>query len=709
MSELGFGGQWVAILRRLALVFLCLTILLNIGYLVLGRAPSPDQLSLPGKFYSEKGNRLLNRHRELLQFLHDHGTQAEEALYLDFTSSSIAAAAMASDQKNSNKQTELNEKELGISYVVSMDTDFFVSIYYQLLFFQIQLLFIVAASWRFWLLGTLGGAVWGTFQLQEHRGRDILGVLSNGRLFFSGIIVGLKKVTKKGEPDVHVPGLACLPKASPQEIAKSPFILLLNQFKALNKTNRSLVSFVISVPDLPSFLSSIGTEPIVERTYSHIPLYRHAYYMLERALSLHAMYKQRATQGGAMDGELGISSGSIPGREGRIEVEDYADFLVNCFHRVLTPKLRTAFSEWSPHEVAAFVLAMYAGRHLTYDKEVGDRWSVVSTFPELNARAAIQSVTEYGDEFPYDRRSMIRRALIYSTRSATFEINRFPAEMNDETLAGRQIGELLLTPPHRLAVVADEVELFGLAREAYQSWKKQIIAAFAGSEAMKLKEGAFLSPSGDVIFLSVHKILALSREVLPKHVFDRSMELVDKIGEERLRCIKSKEDVAPHLSLIPELLTRAEFNELIRGHEISEEDLKDWLSLRYMLRNFSALAQRVGDKANGPSQIIYLVRERVKVFRTNDEEQPLKKVSEYNGGCGVVPLRVSMLNEELGEAWKHGLVQPKRIHVPGNRREFDALLQSTNNSNEKKSNSFEDGKNKEKLNGNVQRVVFTPR
>jgi hypothetical protein len=468
----------------------------------------------------------------------------------------------------------------------------------------------------------------------------------------------------------------------------------------------------MSEKDLPSFLSPLGVPQVIEKTYGHVPMFRHAYFVLDRALLLHSMYLARlqlfkgtpeeAVE--AMAGELGTRTDKVPSYDEKIEVEDYADYLIGCFHRVLTPRMRVAFSRWTPTEVAAMVLAIQAGKHLTYDKEVGDRWSVVSTFPELNARAAIHSISEYGDEYSYDRRTMIRRAIVYSCRSSVFEVNRLPVDMDEEMLAGRQLAEVMLMPPHRVPAVTDEVELYGIARESFGLWKTRFLEILGGPEAVAFKEGAFLAASGDMLFIPVTKLLDVAHSVFNHELLRRMGELTAAVEEEKQRFISRKEDVSPHLGIVPPILNGSEMNELIRGHELKKEQAEDWLAMRYMLRNYSVLGQRISDKANGPSQIIYLVREKLKVYKTNNEEEPLKRSSDFNGSIGIAPVRTSFINEALGEEWRSGLSQPKRIHVPNTRKEYEALLTSSDSKKDSSRSSGVPGDD-EKLRGNVQRLA----
>ncbi len=60
-----------------------------------------------------------------------------------------------------------------------------------------------------------------------YEGRDLLGQMGNGRLFYSGARAGLFKMADNGAPDVQVRGLACPPEASQEAVLSSSLFKVL--------------------------------------------------------------------------------------------------------------------------------------------------------------------------------------------------------------------------------------------------------------------------------------------------------------------------------------------------------------------------------------------------------------------------------------------------------------------------------------------------
>jgi hypothetical protein len=698
LSELGYGPFGVLrpsfLFSRISILFIATALFLNLWYLLSGQVPRKNTQDPPDtpKFGTVLGRELYQRHESFVAFIRAHGTLAEEALYQDFAETAVLAA-------HSYDSSVINNPDNVSKHYHDSS---FTNMYLGVLFFWVQIVFLAVASWRYWLLGALGGAIYGFYRLQLHKGDDLMGVLSNGTLFHSGLWIGLDRLTDSGEPDVVAPGLACPRLVAESEVDASPFRSLLDQYQANCPTNRRLVSYILAEKDFPAWVSRRGVEPIIERTYPNVPLYKHAYYILEKALVLQALYKQRIAEGGSLTGDMELSIERIPGPNHVISTQDYADFLVYCFHQALTPRLRVALAKFSESELACIILSSQAGLLLTYEQEVGSTYSVVSCFPELNARAMMHSVPTFSRDFSFPRREKMRRALVYSARSSLFELNRLPTDMSEETLAARQLVELSLTPPHLLPEVGPDVELYALAREAHEAWKSHFVEEISGERAGVVREGSFIGP-GEVLFMPLNKFMSIVREVVPASTLERLRDLSEQASLYREGIKARKEDVPPHLNHLLPPSDEDFVASLVRDHDITEQDALDWLGFRYVLRSYSWLAQRIGDKANGAAQIIFLIRERQKVYKTDSEDEPIKRISEFSGGAGVVPLRTTQITEQLGQGWYKGMGEPKRIHVPLTRADFDKLVGS---GTPKRTNKHNDDviSARDEARGNVRRI-----
>ena len=68
-------------------------------------------------------------------------------------------------------------------------------------FALLRMSFVIAASLRPTVLLVIVASVWARMRLRPHRGVSILGQTENGRLFFSGIHLGLGPTASKGFPE----------------------------------------------------------------------------------------------------------------------------------------------------------------------------------------------------------------------------------------------------------------------------------------------------------------------------------------------------------------------------------------------------------------------------------------------------------------------------------------------------------------------------
>src|SRR5690606_36740370 len=127
--------------------------------------------------------------------------------------------------------------------------------------------------------------------------------------------------------------------------------------------------------------------------------------------------------------------------------------------------MRKSIGSLPPDLVAVLLLSFEAGKVMVHSFE-GGRWLKKSNYPQLAARSVLHSVESLASEYDYTQRTLIRQAIIYSSRSGDFGPVKLPVNLNIESRALRQWGEILLSTPYELGSTADEVELYGLIFEA---------------------------------------------------------------------------------------------------------------------------------------------------------------------------------------------------------------------------------------------------
>ena len=327
-----------------------------------------------------------------------------------------------------------------------------LSIYLGLL----QLSFILIVWWKIWLLVLVAAMVWGCWSLRPYKAKDFLGVLTNGTLFYTGIRADLENVNSDGAPNVQAQGLAC-PQSVPLSQAKrSAMAKILEEHDALNNTTLELVAILEFYREYPAYIAEQGEEELLAQAMDVPNLPTNAAYLLSVAFDLLNHYKA----GRFSSAEVGASPTPVgeqsPEEIKAMPIEEYMQAYRSCLHRSLTPDMRSALAELSYTELAAIVLGFESGKVLAYGYEAG-KWVRTSNFPQLSARAVLHSVASFSDDYDYDSRTTVRRALIYASRQSAFGPVRLPVALSATARAARQWTELQLATPHQLHATTDAV------------------------------------------------------------------------------------------------------------------------------------------------------------------------------------------------------------------------------------------------------------
>lgn len=341
----------------------------------------------------------------------------------------------------------------------------------------------------------------------------------------------------------------------------------------------------------------------------------------------------------------------VPDEKGqrKIGATEYAALLHHSFHRVLTPDMRMQLSEIRPTELATTILSYEAGKVLAYAKE-GSAWVRRSNFGNLSGRAVVHSVGAFAREYNFDERSMIRRGLIYASRSSAFAPVRFPIDLSDKSRALRQWVELLMACPHELQAVADEVEFVGIVSEAQRAWA-QLFLDGAMALDPEVVDDVYAAPT-NLFFMPVTKVLGLMRKVIEHSTLRRLEELVARVSQrQRLEIMSmdfASEGMEKGISQSERIfapLAHREVKALATQHSLSPADLRDWSTLRIVLNSFGWLGRRVGDYTVPESSIISVV------FKV-DPGMPGANEFSRMGKNGIVAFRGTRLEAKWGKFWQ---------------------------------------------------------
>ncbi len=565
----------------------------------------------------------------------------------------------------------------------------------------LRALFIVIACWRVWAVAILLAVLYGFLSVRDYRGDDLLGCTGNGRLFYSGIRAALEDVDETGAPDVHVPGLACLPACSASAARTSKLWAVLEEAGAATDTNQALTAIIVRHANWPAYLAPQGEEELLKQCYAGCGLEENAALLLSKALSLHAecveAAKGKSENDVSPDGKFELTGwGTLEGDEPKLlsdgpganlplaieqpdavlqapllTAEQYADRVTHAFRRSLTTAMALEIGKIDPCEVATAVLSLEAAKAMTYDR-LGNGWAVVSNFPQLCARAVLHSCPAFALEYPMPSRNMIRRALIYGLRRSIFGPVRFAVDLSPAARALRQWVEILLATPHQLGHVTDDVQLFGISSEVHDRWKNLFLKSIHTGDKRVID--GIIATEANVLFVPLKTVLSMFKRVCDKETSAVLQRVVEKVSERqkgRQASQASGDDEyvsLPDYERIPAPFSEEEIRELSELHGLSAARLQEWSYVRIVLYSYGWLARRVGDSTVPES---YLVFSAVKVEAEVEGQNELG----IRGSQSMVALRATKLIEQWGSQWQSRFVQGRNAAIASTREDFEKLLQ----------------------------------
>ena len=524
----------------------------------------------------------------------------------------------------------------------------------------LQFLFLICAWWWLWAIVGVGAFYTGTLAWSPYSANDILGDRTNGRLFYSGIKVDLKRQSASGAPDVLVQGLAAMRTTSITEARFSEVGKVLQQFGVANDTNVSLAGIIQAYADIPAYVAYKNELELFNQTFSNDKnLEQNAAIMLATVLTVHSQYSNDSS---CLQDRFSAQN-TVAQQTKPFGTQEYRNIIGEAFHRTLTPGMRSDISRIPAVELATIVLAIEAGKAMAFGKE-GDRWVYTSQFPQLCARSVLHSVAAYSKEYTYEERSRIRRSVIYGSRKRIFGPVKFADDLSVETRAARQWAELLMSSPHNLDLIANELELYALVGEINEKWSDYIIDAVMTRDSQLYDS---LSTYASLFFLPFRYVMKLLRRVVTNDEIEHLHRLVDIVyQQQQLTHLEADDGEAQALTTAEKVLAPLEddtIKKIAKEHQVSEEDLHDWSVLRVALNRFGWLGRRVADKSVPASSIVMLLFEKDNGF---DENAP----REINGLRGMVPFRNTRFEEKWNKRWSEQATLFRGVAIPESLDEF---------------------------------------
>ncbi len=605
------------------------------------RAATIEALSLRATWTED----LVNKYYQYQNWLSNHGTKAEAELF-DNLARALLRTAIANESANPTMDEE------------NLLHRFSVALYFTVL----RVGFLLITCVRFWALAVLVALSLNIYASQPYGEKDILGQTGNGRLYFSGSLVKLDSLSESGATDIQIRGLAC-PKYVPLHITRSSDLgSLLSKYGALNDTNVHLASIILSHPQVPAYVPRVEEQKLLDEFYSGAGLVENCYLMLEKVLSLHAMYQT--------DPEAELPAPFQPAlkQNGKYDKFAYSHLVLAALDRVLTQGMRRDMANIPAAEVACAVLAYEAGKVLTFAKEAG-KWIKRSAFPQLNARAILHSVPSFSEDFTSSQRQVIRRALVYASRHSEFGTVRFPLDFSERSAALRQWIEVLMAAPHELVAATDEAELYGLVRETEGRWRQKFYDAVLNLKS-EAQEDLFAGPS-NALYMPLKQILKICSEIIDPPKLRRLEELCFVVSQrQKLHTLslefQSEADRTPipsHQKIFAPL-GFGELKELAELHKLKIEEVKDWSALRVVFNSFGWLGRRVGDKTVPDCSLISCV------FKESNSLNG----RHFIGRHAMVALRGTHIEQKWGKNWGARFARVDSAQLALNKEEFDKAM-----------------------------------
>lgn len=587
----------------------------------------------------EMSSEISSYHRWLTR----HGTHGELSLFEQFAVK-VGTASLSNVDSNS---TELS---------------WFSSLCLSLYSGTLRVLFIVIASCRLWLAVAVCCLAYGLTTFEPYKGTDVLGQTGNGRVFYSGIRAGLDKLSASGAPDVLLRGLACPQRATSAEAKSSPLWSVLAKYEATNSTNEALTAVIVKNCTVASYVALLGEEAALDACYAGGTIADHSPHLVEAALSLHAFYAHNEQ----IENDNSETQATHRSSE-RMTSQQYARLVCDTFHRVLTPEMRRCIGKLSVNEVATVVLALEAGKVLAYTED-GGRWTRRSNFVHLNARAVLHSLLEFPEDYSFESRTTIRRAIIYASRRSAFAPVRMPLDMSKEEWALRQWSEVLLSLPHELDTAAEEIELAGLIREGHEAWNHEFFdRSVLVSPA--LTSVSYVTPYG-LLLVPFTQLLDVVKHTLPisqQHRLHKLATLVSQRQAQQMAKAEASEGGLPTFDRVLPPLTESEIESLAKLHSLAPDALRAWSALRLILNGYSWLGRRVGDYTVPDSSVIFAV------FKCEPTTPGINALGLL-GKTGMVPLRGGKLLDRLGPSWSARFIAVNGATMAETQEDFEKLM-----------------------------------
>lgn len=522
---------------------------------------------------------------------------------------------------------------------------------------------------------------------QRRRALDILGACHNRiTSFYSGFYVPLNPNHKISGTD-----FSCMSMATPRLATRSPALAhkltaTLKEFEALNETNLSLVRIILAYKDYPGIVDSengaetsndsfrglsLGSRfhsPANTFVNNELTLETAACDSLNSALTAQRFFRRFFSSSSLATQPTTYSSFSeFLAKEGG-KLGSTALSLV----KLATIKRAHAISKLHPAIVASAVLALEAGKSMTFER-AGIKFTPISRFPNLQARAVIQSIESYHKEYSGDVRLVIRQAILCARRHGDLFRTFVPVSMPIPSRALRDQLEFLYAKPSGRSELGEFIELHAYLEEIYSSWRDNFIPSICKNTGEGQENNSKFATFGliykSVVLVPLAKIVeALSPSLEDEVVESRVSQLIS--NTKHIRGVYASSSRLPGFGNKVVQLQESKIDHSAEleswGPEVNKQR---WLIAKEFLTKYNWLSTRIGDNAVPENGIVYALN----IHSTLNGGQTVEGLSS------VVPLRQRRFKEIFGPQWEKMLFpnssETHRVEVHLNPTDYQMSLE----------------------------------
>jgi len=643
-SKLGRWGNF----RTFFLSFVCVTLF---TFIFLPKDISKSEDSSEKKNWNKGLSKTFEKRLEFLDESNFVLIPFSDELYYNFGKS-----VDSSFQTDKSNNSDNGEEGLSIFSGVSVSISRFI------VGALLRLGFIVIAFWPLWLLSLLLGYFAFKKFFIAKPSKTILGVCDRKKgPFYSGIHGPLRPNNSSSGTDFSCPGLACPAKEKAAIASSHKLCLLLKENNAYNETNFDLVRIILSHAGFPGAIpdETAWQDEEEESTGNVVFEAKKSEVSIITPDSIEVTLKDSALEGliALLEArkKIGIYIDSLD-KKGIKRVALDQNFsahlsnlekLTNSISPLakllifsLTPTRLWALGHLKPEMIASAYLAIEAGKCLVF-KKIDGGFTRMSNFPHLQARAVIQSLPQYHNEYNGDDRQAIRQAIICSRRHGDFGRAFLPMRMPVATRAIRDWLEILYTESEKREDSAHLVELDGHLDEIHLNWRTNL------DKRVRKDEPALFPHYKDynkgvihksVVLFPVAETISLALKGLHEVRLERIVGLLNSTKK-----FQHKLSISARLPGFKRQVIEEDTNSIVEHLETVSKGygikniFSRWRIVRRMLTRYNWLSTRIGDDSVHVNGIVHGVAD----IADN------KKI----GLDAITPLRQRRFGELFGKKW----------------------------------------------------------